>query len=281
MKQSRPDIELAISFLCTRVKKPSIDDWKKLRRVLGWLKCTIGDTRFIGANSLDQIYTWIDASYAVHMDMRGHTGGAISMGYGLVHARAGKQKINTKSSTESELVGTAEYIPYNLWILMFLEAQGYGIKDNVVYQDNQSAMLMEQNGRNLCTGNSRHINVRYFFVKDRIDKGEMRVQYCPTGLMLADYYTKPLMGAKFQEFRSYVMGWKNINEIVKQINSTDRIKEHVGNSKKLYLTKSVLPSVRTYNSLVNTSEHTMGHNENTSIKVNKTMIRTTSKNNHK
>lgn len=121
--------------------------------------------RVIGANSLQHIFTWIDASYAVHMDMKGHTGGAISMGYGLVHTRAAKQSINTKSSTESELVSVAEYIPYNLWLLMFLEEQGYGIKENVIYQDNQSAMLMEKNGRTSCTGNSRHINIRYFLSK--------------------------------------------------------------------------------------------------------------------
>ena len=246
MKRARPDIELTISFLCTRVRNPSEDDWKKLQRVLGWCEATIEDVRIIGANSLEQLFTWIDASYGVHMNMRGHTGGAISMGYGLIHARAGKQKINTKSSTESELVGVAEYIPYNLWILMFLEEQGYGIKDNVIYQDNKSAILMEQNGRNSCTGNSRHINIRYFFIKDRSDKGEIRVQYCPTGLMLADYYTKPLMEAKFREFRSYVMGWRNINELVRQINDPDRIKERVGISENTNIPpKKVIPSERT------------------------------------
>ena len=101
MKRARPDIELAVSFLCTRVQNPNLDDWKKLQRVIGWLEGTINDTRFIGANSLEQLFTWIDASYAVHMNMRGHTGGAISMGYGVIHSRAGKQRINTKSSTES------------------------------------------------------------------------------------------------------------------------------------------------------------------------------------
>ena len=231
MKRARPDIELAISFMCTRVRDPSLDDWKKMKRVLGWLESTINDKRIIGANSLRDIYTWIDASYAIHPNMRGHTGGAISMGYGVIHTRAGKQKINTKSSTESELVGMAEYIPYNLWLLMFLEEQGYGIKNNVVYQDNQSAMLLEKNGRNSCTGNSRHINIRYFFVKDRIDKKEIKVEYCPTGLMLADYNTKPLMGAKFQEFREYVMGWKNIADLVTSIEQSVRIKERVGNTK--------------------------------------------------
>ena len=126
------------------------------------------------------------------MDMCGHREGAISIGYGLIHIQVGKQKINTKSSTESELVGVAEYIPYNLWILMFLEAQGYDVKDNVIYQDNQSAMLMEKNGRNLCTGNSRHINIIYFFVKYRIKSGNVTINYCPTKTLVVDFYTKPL-----------------------------------------------------------------------------------------
>ena len=107
----------------------------------------------------------------------------------------------------------AEYVPYNLWMLMFLEAQGYGIKDNVVYQDNKSAILMEKNGRNSCTGNSRHINVRYFFIKDRVEKGEIKVEYLPTDLMLADFFTKPLHGSKFHYFRDFIMGWKPISDL--------------------------------------------------------------------
>ena len=67
-------------------------------------------------------------------------------------------------------------------------------KNIAIYQDNQSEIRMEKNGQNLCTGNSRHIHIRYFFVKDRIDRREMRVEYCPTHLMLAGFFTKPLMG---------------------------------------------------------------------------------------
>ena len=79
------------------------------------------------------------------------------------------QKINEKSSTEAELVGVAEYIPYNLWLVHSFEHQGYKIKRNKVYQDNMSAMLLEKNGRNSCTGNTRHIKIRYISIKDRID----------------------------------------------------------------------------------------------------------------
>ena len=97
---------------------------------------------------------------------------------------------------------------------MFLREQGYEISNNIIYQDNKSAILIKLNGRNSCTGNSRHIDVRYFFVKDRIDKGEVKVEYLPTELMLADYFTKPLQGELFRTLREYVMGCRPVSELI-------------------------------------------------------------------
>ena len=95
-------------FLCTRVSKSDEDDWKKLRRVIAFIKATIEDIRIIGANSLTDIFTWIDAAYAVNYDMKSQTGGAILMGIGVLHAKCSKQKLNMKSSTEAELVGNSD-----------------------------------------------------------------------------------------------------------------------------------------------------------------------------
>ena len=148
------------------------------------------------------------------------------MGIGLVHGKSSMNKINTKSTTEAELVSLAEYLPYNLWFMHFMEEQGFKLKDNVIFQDNKSAILMEKNGRNSCTGNSRHINVRYFWVKDRINQGEVRIEYTPTHLMLADFYTKPLMGSLFVKLREYVMGWKPIDDLFVSLEPI-RIKEDV------------------------------------------------------
>ena len=114
MKRTRPDLETSIDHLCTRVTKSDEDDWKKLRRIIAWIKCTIEDKRIIGATSLCEIFTWIDAAYAVHDDMRSQTGGVISMGHGVLHCKSGKQKLNVKRSTEAELVASSYYIPYNL-----------------------------------------------------------------------------------------------------------------------------------------------------------------------
>ena len=122
--------------------------------------------------------------------------------------------MNTKSPTESELVGDNEYLPYNIWYIMFLGAQGYRIKNNILFQDNESAIKMETNGRNSCTGNSRHIEIKYFWVKDRVDRKEIRIQYCPTWLMLADYFTKALQGSLFVKYRNIIMGYTHIDEIL-------------------------------------------------------------------
>ena len=67
-----------------------------------------------------------------------------------------------------------------------MREQGCPIKDNTLFEDNQSEIRMLKNGRNSCMVNSRHINIRYFFVQDRVDKGEIKVEYYPTKLMLAD-----------------------------------------------------------------------------------------------
>ena len=129
----------------------------------------------MGASKLNSIVTWVDVAYAVHKNMRSQTGGAMSFGSGLVHGRSSKQKLNTKSSTEAEVVGVSEYLPYNMWMVNFLKQQDYEVKTNVLMQDNKSAMKLEKNGRKLCTGNSRHIDIKYFFVKDRVDKGEFKL----------------------------------------------------------------------------------------------------------
>ncbi len=74
-----------------------------------------------------------------------------------------------------------------------------------VYQDNQSAMLLEKNGKASSGRRTRHINIRYFFVTDRVAKGKMIIRYCPTKEMLADFLTKPLQGTPFRQFRDTIM----------------------------------------------------------------------------
>jgi hypothetical protein len=161
-------VQTAVAFLCTRVKAPDVDDCKKLCRVMCYLRATWTMPLTLEADETNIIKWWADAAYAVHPDMRSHTGGAMTMGRGVVYGTSTHQKLATKSSTEAELVGASDIMPQVLWTSYFLEAQGYAVSDSVVYQDNQSVILLEKNGRASSSKRTRHINIRYFFVTDRI-----------------------------------------------------------------------------------------------------------------
>ena len=79
------------------------------------------------------------------------------MGLGVTHCRLSKQKLNTKISTEAELVSTSDYFPYNIWYVIFMHRQGYLNKSTKFFQENQSAVRMEVNEENYFTENSRYL----------------------------------------------------------------------------------------------------------------------------
>ena len=79
------DVELGIEYLCTRFLCTTNGDWEKLRRLLLYLKSNIGVPRSIGANGLEILQTWVDASYDIHQYMRGYIGRLMAMVHGIIH----------------------------------------------------------------------------------------------------------------------------------------------------------------------------------------------------
>jgi hypothetical protein len=148
---------------------------------------------------------YTDAAFAIHPDYKSHTGGVFTMGEGTITSISKKQRLNTRSSTEAELVAADDVAGPMLWTKLFLEAQGYPVRKNILFQDNQSAILLEKNGRLSAGKRSRHLNIRYFFINDQKKKGNIDITFCPTDLMIGDYMTKPLHGSKFREFRKKIM----------------------------------------------------------------------------
>jgi hypothetical protein len=160
----------------------------------------------LSANGSGILKWWVDASFAVHPNMRGHSGGGLSLGRGFPIVSSTKQKLNTRSSTETENVGAKDFMPAICWTHYFMKAQGYGVKDNILFQDNKSSIILEKNGKASSSKCTKHINMQYFFITDRVSKEEVLVVWCPTGDIIGDYATKPLQGALFQKFRDQIMG---------------------------------------------------------------------------
>ena len=107
---------------------------------------------------------------------------------------------------EAELVGASDFISHTMWTDWFLRGQGYVVESNIFYQDNQSAILLEKNGRSSCGEKSRHINIRYFFIKDVLQREKITVTHCSTERMMGDYFTNPLLGNLFTTMRDIIMG---------------------------------------------------------------------------
>ena len=125
-----------------------------------------------------------------------------------------KQKLNTCSTTEAELVAVDDVMVMVLWTQLFLEQQGYAVERNIIFQDNQSTILLETNGRRSARKQSRALNVQYFFVADNVEKGIVEILYYPTEKMTGDFMTKPLQGSKYCMFDREIMGLMDKRDIV-------------------------------------------------------------------
>ncbi len=123
---------------------------------------------------------YVDGAHNVHWDCKGHGGALFTMGKEAASSYSRKVKLNTRSSTETELVVGDMYMPEMLWTLYFIQHQGYRAECIGLYQDNVSTQLLMKNGRFLSGKKTKHIKAKFFFIKDRVDNGEVQVINCPT-----------------------------------------------------------------------------------------------------
>jgi hypothetical protein len=153
------------AFLMTRVQAPDKDDWNKLVHLMKYLRGMRTLPLILSANGTCILKWWVDAAFAVHPIMQGHSGGGLSLGRtGFPIVSYTKQRLNTQSSTESEIMGADDFMPGICWTQYFMEAQGYQVQDNVLFQDNKSTSLLEKNGKASSSKHMKHVNIRYFFI---------------------------------------------------------------------------------------------------------------------
>ena len=111
-KRAQPDLQTAFAFLCKRVKSPDVEDYAKLCKVINYLKDTISLPLILGRDGSGTLVWSIDASFAVHMDMKSHSGYFLSLVKGAVISGSCTQTLTAKSSTEAELYGVYDAMPF-------------------------------------------------------------------------------------------------------------------------------------------------------------------------
>jgi hypothetical protein len=208
-KRTKPECLTAVAYLATRVTKSTESDKQKLIRLLKYVRGSKDQGIRLKPGKLGVVVRcYVDAAYGLHDDGKSVTGSAIVIGDGgPIHAKSSKQKIVTKSSTEAEYVGTSDSINQAIYLKEFLLEQGHDCKQITLYQDNQSCMTLIKKGKSRSE-RTRHMNIRQFWIAERVSNGEVKVEYLPTEDMLANILTKPVQGSQFVKERKMLTNWE-------------------------------------------------------------------------
>jgi hypothetical protein len=114
------------------------------------------------------------------------------------------------------LIGVDDKIAKILWSKRFLEWQEFMVKLNIIYQDNTSTIKLEENGKESSRKRTQHFKIKYFYVTDLVGRDEVKIKYCSTDEMIADYSTKPVVGRKFVLFRDRIMNLSGNHHCIEQ-----------------------------------------------------------------
>ena len=203
----RPDIKFATSHLTMNMSAPTVSLANNSKQLLSYLHGTQNLSIRI-CPTTDQIRAYVDASYAIHSGSRSHYGVALCLGEQgyCFHAKSGAIKVVCRSSTEAELHAANEACSDVLHSVDLLTELGHPQGPVPFYEDNQAVIqLMVKSDFNFQT-KSKHVRVRYDFLKEQVREGKIVFIYLPTELQMADILTKPLIGDKFFYFRDSLLG---------------------------------------------------------------------------
>ena len=208
VERTRPDVSLALSILQTKMRSPTVLAANKLRRVVQYL----GDTKDLGIiiePTEMKLKCYCDAGFAVHDQRESQSGILFTLGdFGIpILWKSIKQKLVANSSTEAELICIYDALDHLLWIRRVLEWLGYVQGTTKLYQDNTSTITMAHMGRGASGSHTKHIDIRYFFIKQFIDAKIIEIDHLSTELMLGDFFASPRQGQDFRRTRDTIMGY--------------------------------------------------------------------------
>ena len=202
---SRHDIVLTVGELCKRVKAATIEDDKKLDRLICYLRETRDKKLRLQCCMPQRVTASIDAAFANRDMMKSTSGMCVTLGVGNFISSSKVQKLNSKSSTEAEIIAVSDGMNIPLWLGDFINHQGYGKHPIRLEQDKQSCITLLTKGRSTAE-TTRFIEIRKFWISDYIRIKAIDIVYVPTEDMTSDYLTKPVQGAIFAKLVKKVMG---------------------------------------------------------------------------
>jgi len=199
---TRPDLAFAVGYVSRFMERPTVEHLQAVKRILRYVAGTLeyglhykrapGTARFIG---------YCDSDLAGDIDTSKSTSGTMFfLGDCLVSWQSIKQRVVALSSCEAEYIATASAATQALWLSRLLgELLGKEVDVVELKVDSKSALALAKNP--VFHDRSKHIRIKYHFIRDCLEDGSIKASHIPTTDQLADILTKSLGKAKFQEMR--------------------------------------------------------------------------------
>jgi hypothetical protein len=197
---TRPDIAFAVTTLSRFSKNPGPSHWEAAKRVLRYLKGT-RDLWLSYGGLKGELVGYADADGSMSEDRHAINGYAFILNGGAISWSCKRQEIISLSTTESEYIAATHAAKEALWLRSLL-SQLFASPDQptTLFSDNQSAIALSKDHQ--YHARTKHIDVRFHFIRWVIENGSLRLVYCPTEDMIADTLTKALPSAKAKHFAS-------------------------------------------------------------------------------
>lgn len=199
---TRPDLSFSVNRLCQFMHSPTAEHWSLLKRVLRYVKGTLHMGLFISPSSHSALHGYSDSDWAgCPIDRKSTSGYAVFFGSNLISWVSRKQRTVARSSTEAEYKGLADLAAEITWVISLLqELRLHSSHPATLWCDNLGATYMAANP--IFHARTKHIEVDYHFVRDKVASGEFVVNFVSTQEQIADIFTKPLLAQRFASLRS-------------------------------------------------------------------------------
>ena len=199
---TRPDISEAVGKLSQHMSRPNNEHWVGAKRVLRYLKGTAGFGLVYTKSDHSQLRGYSDSDWAGCTDTRRSTSGYLFMiGNNVISWASKKQPVVALSTTEAEYIALCSATQEAVWLRRLLESiQHVQNGPTTIVEDNQGTISMAKNLRD--SSRTKHIDIRYHFNREAVEKNITKIEYCETGDMVADTFTKPLPKPAFEKHRA-------------------------------------------------------------------------------
>ena len=207
-QRSRPDLLTATASLTTKASKPTEQDKERLLHLLRYLNGSKEKGLCLRPGKSLDIKLYVDASFAEEPKRVSRTGFYMTMGESaLIIARSVKQKLVTRSTMESEIVAIDDSSSVVMLVENTATIMGIPLGPVIIYEDNQSTITAIKNGTTSAE-RTRHIDVKYFWLHDKIKSGKMILRYIKSEENIADYFTKSICTpGLFSKFVKQILNW--------------------------------------------------------------------------